>query len=74
MCSLRADVAFIQETQAVPKFANPYFSYAFHATPATSKSKGVSILIAKNTPLQITDTIIDEQGRYVFLKGKLKTR
>lgn len=30
--------------------------------------KGVSFVISKYLPLQITDSIVDEDGRYIFLK------
>lgn len=40
-------------------------------TPPTSKTKGISILLSKNLPFQISDTLVDEQGCYVFLKDTL---
>lgn len=74
----KADIIFIQETHfrtdAIPKLQNHYYPTAFHATTPTSKSKGVSILLAKNCPFQLAGTLADEEGRYLFLKGSLLGR
>lgn len=71
----KADVVFIQETHFksdnIPKLTNSAYPTVYHATNLDSKSKGVSILISKNCPLQIQDTMIDPNARYISLKGKL---
>lgn len=48
---------------------NKIYTTSYHAT--NSESKGVSILISKNCPIQIKNTLIDDDGRFIFLKGKL---
>lgn len=69
----KADVIFIQETHfrndSIPKLTNRYYPMTYHATDQTSKSKGVSILIAQHCPFQLLDTRSDKEGRYLFLKG-----
>lgn len=71
----KADIVFVQETHfrsdAIPKLRNPYYPTVYHASNPLHKSKGVSILIAKRCPFQITDTLVDQKGRYLFLKGSL---
>lgn len=71
----KADIIFLQETHfrtdAIPKLQNQYYPTTFHATSQTSKSKGVSILLSKHWPLQLTDTLTDVEGRYLFIKGVL---
>lgn len=70
---MHADIVFLQETHfcsnAIPKPSNHFYPQRFHTTSLTSKSKGVTILLSKNVPLQVTDTLTDKQGRYIFLKG-----
>lgn len=74
----KADIVFVQETHfhtdATPKLQNYYYPTVNHATTPTSKSKGVSILIAKRCPFQLIDTLSDKEGQYVFLKGSLMGR
>lgn len=74
---MKADAVFLQETHsstAVPKFSNRDFPTGYHALTPNSKTKGVTIFISKNTSIKITDTLIDEQGRYIFLKGNIQNR
>lgn len=74
----KADVIFLQETHfrsdSIPKLSNSYYNTVYHATNKDSKSKGVSILISKNCPIQIHDTLIDTNACYIFLKGKLHNK
>lgn len=71
----KADIIFIQETHlradSITKLQDHYYPTAFHTTTSTSKSKGVSTLLAKNCPFQLTETLADVNGRYLFLKGTL---
>lgn len=71
----KAHIVFLQETHfranSIPSLRSSRFQIAYHATNPDAKSKGVTILVAKNLPLQITDTKIDLNGRYIFLKGTL---
>lgn len=65
MRKLKADIVCIQKTHFktdnVLKFLNLHYPTASHATNKESKVKGVSILISKNYPIQIADTLIDEE-------------
>lgn len=74
----KADIIFLQETHfrsnATPKLQNYRYPTAYHATNPLHKSKGVSILIARSCPFQITDSLIDVEGRYLILKGSLLNR
>lgn len=69
----KADVIFLQEihfrSDSTPKLFNYHFPTVYHATNSNAKSKGVSVLIAKNCPLQISDSLADAEGRYLILKG-----
>lgn len=76
--SMRADKAFLQEThlctKSIPKLQHHFFSYVYHATYAVAKNKEDSILISKNIPFKIPDTLINDQGRYIFLKGTIRDK
>lgn len=61
-------------TNSVPSLYSKRYTTEYHVTNPRAKSKGVSILLAKDLPFQVTDTKIDEKGRYVFLKGTLGSR
>lgn len=78
MRSAKADVVFLQETyfclKNTPKLKNHSFPHSFNATSPASKTKGVSILLSKNVPLQFKDTLLDDQGRFIFLKGTLRNK
>lgn len=70
-----ADVAFIQETHfradRPPCRRNQFYPWAYHATNTIAKSKGVFILLSGKLPLKCEDTLIDREGRYVFLEGSI---
>ena len=57
------------KTHHVPKLTDSTFSRAIHATNDLAKSKGVTILIHKEAPFQLTDQQVDPEGRFVFIKG-----
>lgn len=61
-------------TESTPKLQNLYYPTAYHSTNLESKSKGVTILLAKHCPFQVTDTLIDDKGNFLFLKGTCKGR
>lgn len=71
-------VALIQETHfrtdSIPKLYNHQFPLVYHASNTEAKSKGVSILISKQCPLQVTEVQRDSQGRFLFIKGTLHHR
>lgn len=74
----KVDMVFLQETHFrsdnIPKLHSSFSSAAYHASNDESKSKGVSVLISKNCPIQIQDALKDKHGRYIFLKGKLHNK
>lgn len=75
MYSMKADIIFMQEihfkSKSTPKLENPH---VYHSTSPTSKTKGTYILLLRNLPLQISDTLADEQGHYIFIKGMLSDK
>lgn len=75
MRKLRADIVLLQETHfktgSTIKLLNSYYPSATHATSKENKTKGVSILLTKHCPFQITDSLSDVDGRFLFLKGLL---
>lgn len=70
----RPHFAFLQETHfkshKIPRLTDSYFTEAHHATNDKTKSKGVSILISREAPFELTDKLTDPNGRFIFLKGK----
>lgn len=66
-------IVFLKEThfksQNVPRLTNNYFTSAFHATNATAKTKGFTILLSKNSPFVLKQQITDPEGHYIFLFG-----
>lgn len=58
----------------IPKLHYTYYFTVFHASNTAARSKGVSILISKNCPLQINDTLSDTNVHYLFLKGEIHGR
>lgn len=72
------NIAFLQETHFrsdnIPKLHDRKYTQVFHATVHDSKTKGVSILISRDTKIKINDNIVDPEGRYIFLKGTLGSR
>lgn len=71
-------MVYLQETHfkkgSVPSLSSSRFQKAFHYTNPEAKLKGVTILIAKDLPFHVTGSKIDDNGRYVFLKGTLNSR
>lgn len=76
--SLGADILLIQEmhfrSDCTAKLANLSYPIALHATNKQAKTEGVSILISKCLRLQIADSLIDDNGQYLFIKGVLWDR
>lgn len=66
-------VVFLQETHFktgnIPKLHDKQYTQVFHATNSISRSKGVSILLHKNSEIVISQQLTDTEGRYIFLKG-----
>lgn len=74
----KAHITLIQEIHFrmdnIPKLHNKHFPTVYHASNKDAKSKGVSILISKQCPIQISDVHRDPLGRFLFLKGTLHQR
>lgn len=74
----RAQIIFSQETHfktgSIPRLANKLFLEVYHATCTDSKTKGVSILLAKSFRFHLSDQIIDPGGRFICLKGTWEDR
>ena len=71
----KAHLVLIQETHfradSIPKLHSRFYPMAHHAANVEAKSRGVSILVSKHCPFQISDVQRDTSGRYLFLKGTL---
>lgn len=69
----KAQIIFLQETHfrsdAVPKLSNHIYRTALHSTNPVAKTKGVSILISRHANFHQTDSLIDPEARYIFIKG-----
>ena len=69
-----AAVVCLQETHLQPDtlaaLKRGSYHTQFHSTHSTF-SRGVSILIANTTPFELIQSVIDDQGRYVFLLCKI---
>lgn len=69
----RAQVIFLQETHfktgSIPALADKCFPVVFHAICTDSKTKDVSILLAKSFRFHLSDQMIDPGGRFLCLKG-----
>lgn len=69
----KAHFLLLQEThfcaKHIPKLSNHLYKHALHSTNPTAKTKGVSILISKHADFQLKDSLIDQEGRYIFIKG-----
>lgn len=67
-------IVFLQEThfkgQNIPKLTDNLYTRAYHATNPLYKTKGVTILLNKNSPFELEQQFTDSEGRYIFLKGK----
>lgn len=74
----KAYIALLQEkhfrTDSIPKLHDHHFPTVYHASNEEAKSKGVSILMSKYCPIQITEVLRDAQGRFLFIKGTLHNR
>lgn len=69
----KAHFLLLQEThfctKHTPKLTNHIYKHTLHSTNPTSKTKVVSILISKHADFQLTDSLVDHEGRYIFVKG-----
>lgn len=51
------------------KITNHVYHTAIHSTNSAAKTKGASILISKHAPFKLSDSLVDPEGRFVFIKG-----
>lgn len=69
----KAQFIFLQETRfhldSIPKLTNYLSHIAIHSTNPTAKTKRASILLSKHAPFQLLDSLVDPEGRFVFIKG-----
>ena len=76
LCTLKADICFLQETHIQKKSAKilcpSWASHVFQSNFST-KARGVAILIKKNIPFVHTQTISDDRGRYLIVSGELNS-
>uniref|UniRef100_A0A8C5LRZ7 exodeoxyribonuclease III n=1 Tax=Leptobrachium leishanense TaxID=445787 RepID=A0A8C5LRZ7_9ANUR len=74
-CSQKASVVFIQEshfqTGMAPTLTNSHFPLGFFSHNVEARSKGTAILIHRRVPFQLIDSVTDEGGCYVFVKGHI---
>lgn len=74
----RAHFIYLQETHfrsnTIPKLSNHIYRMALHATNPEAKTKGVSILISKHANFHLLDSLIDPEGRFIFLKGTYSSK
>lgn len=64
---IETDIAFIQEHN---KLKRGWIGQVF-ASSFNSKARGVAILITKNIPLTVQDTISDPLGRYILINCQI---
>ncbi|CAH2272729.1 Hypothetical predicted protein [Pelobates cultripes] len=71
----RISVALLQETHfrkdAAPKLHNKSYPTNYFCDHPTAWKAGVAILIAADLEFQKLDSLLDQQGRFLFLKGTI---
>lgn len=70
------DIVCLQETYLKKDRIFQQASKAFplqYLAPGSSKSKGVAILISNNLDFIFSDSELDPQGRFIFIKGTLNS-
>lgn len=71
----RADIVFLQKTHFKREgnfsFAKKYYPTAYLASTDRKKA-GVAILISETCPIQITNSYLDNNGRFIILQGILR--
>uniref|UniRef100_A0A8C5PHV9 Endonuclease/exonuclease/phosphatase domain-containing protein n=1 Tax=Leptobrachium leishanense TaxID=445787 RepID=A0A8C5PHV9_9ANUR len=78
LCDLRASrasVAFLQETHfrlgSVNTLKDTFYPLGFYGNYSQSKSRGVTILFAKDVPFLLEAEMADEGGRFIFVRGSI---
>ena len=72
----RTDIAFLQETHLtiesnIRLYSQEYPTW-YYGDTISKRARGVAIGIAKGTRFKLRDRLVDPEGRYLFLKGKIE--
>lgn len=71
---LRGSVVFLQETHLKnsdqQRLKRSWVGQIFHSK-FNAKAQGTAILIDKNTPFIVSDSIADSNGQYIIVSGSL---
>ena len=71
---LRGDIFFLQETHLcsseVNRIKRPWIGHLFHSKFPV-RARGAAILIHKNVPFELSNSIEDPNGRFVIISGSL---
>lgn len=71
---LRGDIFFLQETHLctseVQRIKRPWIEHVFHSRFPV-RARGAAILIHKNVPFELENSIEDPNGRFVIISGRL---
>ncbi|CAH2315901.1 Hypothetical predicted protein [Pelobates cultripes] len=71
----KASIVMIQETHFKkgdrPKLSNQHYPQGYFSDYHGRKSRGTAILLNKRVPFQEVGRLTDEEGRFLFLKGKV---
>lgn len=71
---LKADIAFLQETHLRTtdhhRLRGGWIGQANHSNFG-SKARGATILVSKNIPFVVSDSVSDPMGRYIIVVGRL---
>lgn len=73
---LNPQIVMLQETHftssSTPKMPTHVFNQCFLSPSPFPKARGVAIAIHKNCPFLFTDSCIDQDGRFAFVKGQIQ--
>uniref|UniRef100_A0A8C5WHK1 Reverse transcriptase domain-containing protein n=1 Tax=Leptobrachium leishanense TaxID=445787 RepID=A0A8C5WHK1_9ANUR len=72
---MHASIVMLQETHfregSAPSLRDHRFPVGYFSNYAGGKSRGVAILFASDVQFVLQDSCVDDQGRYLFVKGKI---
>lgn len=72
---LKGDIYFVQETHMLNKYVarlkRRWVGDVFHST-FNGKARGAAILIRKGLPFKLEKSVLDPNGRYVMVSGRLR--
>ncbi|CAI9618011.1 unnamed protein product, partial [Staurois parvus] len=72
----KSSVIFLQEThleiESKVRLRTRYFPTWFYADSPIKRAKGVAIGFAKNIRFEVEERLMDPEGRFLFLRGKLQ--